>query len=416
MQKNNVLLAALLLGSLGSRAQVIRLDSVLELVGRNHPQLKMYDAEIRSMNAAAAGAKSWMPPELSTGFWMMPYNPDMWKRDNMGGPGMGQYMVGAQQMIPNRKRQQAEGEFMNAMSSVEAEKKHGSLNELQAQAKSAYFKWVIAQKKLRVIDQNEKLLDFMIRNAEIRYRNNMGKLNAYYKAKASLAQLASMRLMVANEGGQQRIRLQALMAAEIPVNTQPDTNMVYELRPVSIDTALIAGQRSDLKALGRQKELNLLQQQVEKARLKPEFGLKYDHMFGFGGLPQQFNLMAMIRLPMAAWSSRMNRANIESLRYRNESIEQQRQMILLETIGMASGMKKEIETKQKQVDLYEASIIPALKNNYQTMLLAYEQNTEELFMLYDAWETLNMTQLQYLDDLAALFEMKIQFDRILENR
>jgi hypothetical protein len=29
------------------------------------------------------------------------------------------------------------------------------------------------------------------------------------------------------------------------------------------------------------------------------------------------------------------------------------------------------------------------------MQLGYEQNTEELFMLYDAWEKLNMTQLEY---------------------
>jgi hypothetical protein len=59
-------------------------------------------------------------------------------------------------------------------------------------------------------------------------------------------------------------------------------------------------------------------------------------------------------------------------------------------------------------------IIPALRRNYQTTQLAYEQNTEELFMLYDAWEKLNMTQIEYLDLLQQLLTMDVEFERILE--
>ena len=39
-------------------------------------------------------------------------------------------------------------------------------------------------------------------------------------------------------------------------------------------------------------------------------------MFGFGGLPMQYTLMATVRLPMAAWSSRGTKANIESLKWK----------------------------------------------------------------------------------------------------
>jgi hypothetical protein len=48
------------------------------------------------------------------------------------------------------------------------------------------------------------------------------------------------------------------------------------------------------------------------------------------------------------------------------------------------------------------------------MQLGYEQNTEELFTLYDAWETLNMTQLEYLDQLQQLLLMQVELERILE--
>jgi hypothetical protein len=81
---------------------------------------------------------------------------------------------------------------------------------------------------------------------------------------------------------------------------------------------------------------------------------------------------------------------------------------------MAYTMSNEITSRKKQISLYETNIIPALRNNYKSMQLAYEQNTQELFMLFDAWETLNMTQVEYLNQLQQLLLLQAELDRILE--
>src|ERR1700676_5013703 len=73
--------------------QKLTLDSIFSSIAYNNPQLKMYDAQIRSQDAAAEGARNWEAPQLSTGFWMTPYNPNLWKRQSNGSTGMGQYMV-----------------------------------------------------------------------------------------------------------------------------------------------------------------------------------------------------------------------------------------------------------------------------------------------------------------------------------
>ena len=52
---------------------------------------------------------------------------------------------------------------------------------------------------MAILHQNEKLLDFMIRNAEIRYKNGLEKISAYYKAKAALGNVQNMRLMFEND-------------------------------------------------------------------------------------------------------------------------------------------------------------------------------------------------------------------------
>lgn len=391
----------------------LSLQDIFQQIDKSNPSTKMFDADIRAMDEAAKGAKSWMPAEFGAGFWMTPYQPKFWKADGTQ-PGMGSFMVSAQQMFPNKQRQNAETDYMQAMSSVEKEKKKATLNDLYAEAKRNYYEWLITQKKISIIDDDEKLLNFMIQNTEIRFKNGLGKISAYYKAKAALGNLQNMKLMLLNDITQKRIVLNTLMNRDKNESFQIDTNYVFkDYSTVSFDTTTFINARSDIKAIEKSIDLNYLQQNVERAKLKPEFGIRYDHMFAWAKQPWQFSLMGMVKIPFGR-AKLMSKANIESLKWKTESLNQQKQMIINESAGRAYGMRNEIDTKQKQIKLFENNIIPALKNNYKTMQLGYEQNTEELFMLFDAWETLNMTQLDYLDQLKQLLIMQVELERILE--
>lgn len=398
-------------------AQVLKLDAILDSITVSHPVVKMYANEIRSMDEAAKGAKSWMPPEFSTGLWMVPYNPALWKKGDMGSTGMGQYMIGGQQMLPNKKRQNADAAYMEAMSSVEKEKKNATLNELVNEAKGYYFEWLMLKRKLAVLEQNEKLLNFMIKNAEIRYKNGLEKISAYYKAKAALGNIQNMQLMFENDIKEKRIRINSLMGRNAMLDFDIDTT--YQLNDYSaivFDSTLFYSNRSDLKAIDKDISLTYLKQETEKQSLNPQFGIRYEHMFGFGGLPMQYSLMGMLKLPLAKWSSKMNKANIESLKWKANALQSQKEMMVNEYSGMAYSMRNEIVLRQKQLKLYEDNIIPALKNNYKTIQLGYEQNTEELFMLYDAWESLNMTQLEYIELLNQSLKLQVSLERIIEKK
>jgi outer membrane protein, heavy metal efflux system len=391
------------------------LDSIFSNIQSNNPQLKMYDAQIRSQDAVAAGARNWEAPQLSTGFWMTPYNPNLWKKQSDGSSGMGQYMISVEQMFPNGKRQDAEEKYLQAMSSVVKENKNASLNELNAAAKQNYVEWMIIKKKLTVLDDNQKLLEFMIKNSELRYQNNLGKVGTYYKVKASLGNLENSRLQLENEIVQKRIILNTLMNRD--KTTEFDIDTVFQFRnynSLTTDSSSLANQRSDIRAVEKDIQLTELQKEVERSKLKPEFGVRYDNMFGFGGQPMQYSLMGVVKLPMTKWSSKASRANVLSLDWKSEALNQQRQMMINTATGMTLGMKNEIVSKQKQIKVFENNIMPALKRNFQSLLLAYEQNTEELFTLYDAWESLNLTQLEYLDEVKQLYLMQVELERIQE--
>lgn len=408
------LLVALLVRA--ASAQVLRLEAIVDSVKSSHPVVRMYDSEIRSMDEAAKGARSWMPPQVGIGQFMTPYNVRLWRKEG-DMVGMGSVMVSGEQMFPSKRKLDADEQYMKAMSSVEKEKKGATLNELINDARQLYNEWVILKKKLTVLSENEKVLDFMIKNAEIRYKNGLEKISAYYKAKAALGNVKNMQLMYANDIREKRIRLNALMGRNAMIYFDIDTS--YQLNDYSnlvFDSTLFYTNRSDLKALDREMNLSVLKQATEKASLRPQFGVRYENMFGFGGQPMQYTFMAMVKIPMAKWSSKMNKANIESLKWKGNALQAQKEMMLNEYSGMAYGMRNELELKKQQLKLYEQEIVPALKNNYRTMQLAYEQNTEELFMLYDAWEALNMKQLEYFEILNQALSMQVSIERLIEQK
>jgi outer membrane protein TolC len=414
MKSLKLIIGAMLLMQMAMSQQSLSMQEIQSAIEKNHPTLKMLDAEARSMNEAAKGAYSWDAPLLGAGFFQVPYDPGRWKSMN-GEPGMGAIMISAQQMFPNKKRQTAEFNFMDAQSTIELQKKDVVKNELLFTARKNYYDWIVLEKKLKVLDENDRLLKFMMQSAEIRYKNGLGKISAYYKAKAALANVENMQLMLRSEIEQKRIAINIVMNRNTDEAFLVDTNYVWlNLNKAMFDSAALIKQRSDIKVIDRNIEVNSLQRKAELAKLKPEFGVQFNHMMGWARQPVMFTAMAMVKFPMAKWSSKMNKAKAESLVWQNEALKSQQQIIINEAAGMANSSYTELQLKKKQMLLYEQQIIPALRRNFQTMQLGYEQNTEELFELFDAWEALNMTQLDYLDQLQKALQMQAELMKIME--
>jgi outer membrane protein TolC len=319
-------------------------------------------------------------------------------------------------MIPNASKLKADFNLMSAMSSVEKENKNYTINQLKALAKTNYYQWLLLNKKIKIADDNLLLLDYMIKSMEIRYQYNMDKLPTYYKAKSQYSILQNMILMLKNDISQKRIMLNTLMARD--KNTAFEIEETYEIKDfnsVISDTTSLSKNRSDVQAIEKTMEINQLKIAAEKTKLLPEFGIKYDHMFAFGTQPQQFSLLGMVTIPMP-WSTKMNKANINSFKIKNESLNWQKQMILNEATGMISGMNTELTSLKKQYEIAQKSIIPALRKNYETAILAWQNNTGDLFVTLDAWEALNMAQIDALDKLQSILAAQVEIEKQLETK
>ena len=79
-----------------------------------------------------------------------------------------------------------------------------------------------------------------------------------------------------------------------------------------------------------------------------------------------------------------------------------------------SDMALELRSLHHHLENYTTRIIPALKKNYDVTMLAYEQNNAQLPEVIDAWEALNMAQMEYLNRLQELYLMVVNYEKEIE--
>ena len=102
------------------------------------------------------------------------------------------------------------------------------------------------------------------------------------------------------------------------------------------------------------------------------------------------------------------------MQYDIEAMKKGREAILVETRGMLAGMASQLARMKQQLENYDTKIIPALRKNYQTLMLAYEENREQLPIVIDGWEALNMAQMDYIEKNQEYFNMIVSYEKELE--
>lgn len=398
--------------SFSARAQVITLDSILHLINRQNLMLQEYDNKVKALNEYTAGAKSWMAPMIGAGTFMTPYPSQeiMEERDK------GSLMITVEQNIPNPARLNANKNYLQSRAGVEAQGRSVQYNTLRAEAKTYYYQWLVAEEKMNVLKENERIMDLMLKLARIRYPYNQGSLGNIYKAEGRLNEVKNMIFMTRSDIESASYRLKALaniaVADSIMIDTA--TTIIFRAEQLIYDTAILREQRSDVKQIDKAIEAMRLNQRLQKFQAKPDFKIKFDHMQPLGDMPTQFSAMAMISIPIAPWSSKMYKAEVRGMQYDIEAMKKGREAILIETKGMLAGMAAQIARMKQQLDNYNTKIIPALRKNYQTLMLAYEENREQLPIVIDGWEALNMAQMEYLNKVEEYYLMIVRYEKELD--
>lgn len=395
-----------------SSGQVLSLDTVLAIVDRQNPALHEYEVRARAYDVYAEGTKAWMAPMVGAGTFMTPYQSNEAMHENEKGA----WMFSIEQDIPNPAKRRLERQYLLSRGDIEQESRAILFNKLRMEAKTSYYRWLVSEKKISVLRENERLMELMLRIARVRYPYNQGTLAQIYRAEGKLGEIQNMILEVESRIAQDRNKLKALMALpdadaiEIDTTTSPDTGMAL----VADRAAELLNQRSDIRRIDQTIESMRLNQQVQNFMRKPDFKLRFDHMQPIGNMPRQFSAMAMVSIPIAPWSSKNYKAQVKGMEYEIEAMQESRRATIIQARGALTGMAEAISRLKQQLENYETKIVPALQKNHQSLMASYEENREQLPMVMDAWEALNMVQLEHLDKMEEYYMMIVNYENEIE--
>ncbi|KAA5542031.1 TolC family protein [Adhaeribacter rhizoryzae] len=402
----------LLLGTtVQAQVPVLPLDSVLSKISQNNPMLQEFRLRGQAQNAMAEGAISQMAPMVGAGVFMVPYPGQM----IMEGQDRGMVMTSVEQEITNPAKLKARQNYQRSKAAIEEAGRDVTYNQLRAQAKTAYLQWVVLEKKKSVLLESQRIMQFMLKLSRVRYPYNQSSLGSIYKAEGRLAEVENMLLMNDSEIGMKNIQLNMLMNLPQENRFAVDT-LVRVPEPIALaDTAELRTTRSDVRQIDQTIESMRLNLRLESLQRLPDFSIRLENMMPRDKMmAQTFTAMGMVSIPIAPWSSKMYKSNIKAMKLEIAGMQKGRENILNEAQSMVKSMALELQTKRTQVQNYEAKIIPALRRNYETTLLSYEQNTGQLPLVIDAWEALNMAQMEYLNNLEQLYLIGVNYEKELE--
>jgi cobalt-zinc-cadmium efflux system outer membrane protein len=405
MKKYQIILTGLMFATSWVNAQRLPLDSVLNKVAAN-PALQAFDAKAHAQDAYAMGAKNLDAPKISAGQYQVPYQLN---------PNGGSFMIQAEQMFTNPAKLNAKRDYLNAQSKITATDKDYLKNQMIAQAKQYYYERVVLEKKLALLQNTQSLLDYMLKDANIRLTYGKEKLSNIYKAKADLYELDNTREQLNNEISQKNIALNTLMNQDKQAAFTVDTNLIIkDYASMLTDTASLAGNRSDIKGMSRSIDLQRLNAQMEYSKRKPDFGVQAGHMFSYGGMANQYILMASVTIPIVPWASKEYKANLKGIQYEVQELQQKRLDMLNQASGQLAGLRTDMDSKKRQLTNYQKNIIPALQNSYKTALQAYDQNTGDLPSVLSGVKDLQMSRMSALDRLQELLTLQVAYEKEIE--
>ena len=83
---------------------------------------------------------------------------------------------------------------------------------------------------------------------------------------------------------------------------------------------------------------------------------------------------------------------------------------------MIVSLQTQIKSTKQQLANYSDNIIPIYFKSYQTSMIAYEQNTENLFVVLDGLKMYSMAKINELDQVNALLKLQVEYEKEMQIR
>lgn len=399
---------------LQAQSPVLKLVQVTDSIEKSYPEIIKYESKVQSIQAKVEGAKAWMPPTLSAGPEQFFYNPSMLKdKSDMNRAGI---TLSIEQMIPNNKKLEAKKNYLKSLAVIQQNNAEWAKNTFRYYAKYLYYQRLVAEKILVLVQENKELLTMLVNSSEAKFPYNQSDLSSIFKAKAKLEELKNMETMLFATIAESNIGLNTLMNRDVSTPFLIDTIIAfkeYYTKSTYADTSAV--KRNDILSMQNNINSMKLNKELMYSQRKPDFGVRFSHMQMLG-MPSQYSLMGMMTIPIVPWSAKMYKSEVKSMNYEIEAMTKEKEGMQLMALRMINEKLTMLKYGKTQLSNFQLGIIPMYNKNFEANLLAYKQNTGNLFVLLDSWEMLLMKKMEYYNKTLEVMKLEADYEYETETK
>lgn len=394
-----------LANSICNAQDTIRMDlqEMIQIIDSTYPEVVKYDARINSILSRAEGARSQMAPQFSFGLSQFPYNTTLLKErdspENQAG-----LTFGGEQMFTNPSKLKTKQNYLLSLAEIEKSNVAWTRNRLRLETKLFYYTRFVAEKKVTVLLESKTLLNLLINTAEEKYKVNQAELSTIFKSRGRLSEIGNMEYMYRFQITESNIGMNTLMSRDVNIPFLIDTSLkINPQNYVIADTSFL--NRSNIVSIDRTITSIRLNQKYMRSFRKPDFGFGAEHMKMFG-MASRYSLMGTVTIPIAPWYSKMYKSEVKAMEFEIKEMQLEKETMRLEAKRMVNERVAMLNSEYQQLLNYEDNILPSYQQNFDAALIAYRQNTGNLFVVLDAWDMLLMKRIEYLDKYELLLKLE----------
>lgn len=387
----------------------LSLQQILDSIDARNPGLQQFELKTKSSYAMGEAAKAWMPPTAGLGVSEFPYGSV--SKTNNGMMPRKMLMLRLKQMFPNFNKQKKEQEYYQSFANQNEDDRATMQNMLFAKAKMAYYDAFIAEKKVSIINEQQKQLQLLIQIAEGRLAYNKARLPNIYKARAKLSDLQSMQVKLQSKTKQAVAILNSLMNLPLSSPLSIDTSInLQQINILQIDSTYVRTNRSDIAHISDAIHTMKLKQKMTAQMTKPSFGITWDNMrmpaFENNGM-YMFSAMAMISIPIAPWFSKGYKSKINAMDYQIQAMRKMKEHQVLEALGNIQKDWLKLQAAKRDLEIFKNDVIPAYAKTYQANMNAFSENTGDIYETLSAWNELTMKKIEYYNKLMDVLTIRV---------
>lgn len=366
------------------------IDQFLPEILANNPGLQAARSRIRSASARVPQAKAWEDPQIAFESYATPVTSSNPFKDGMEND----YSI--EQTIPFFGKKGLMGEAAEAGMKISEQSAAAVERDLIARTKSAFGMLYSAQKRLGVIEENQRIISRILASTLSKYGVGIGSQSDILKVQVEQSKLQNEQSILGQERESAEAMLNALRAkpASTPIGRIAD----IDPRPIglSYDSILARSLQGRPELRGMNYEIVMHEADLEAAKRDwlPDLTIRgtYKQM-----RDQTDNWAAMIgiNIPIAPWgigkySGRIEEKEVD-LEAGEQTLNDMRNMVQSEVRNTYT----KVESQWDRIKRYQGDILPQAEQSLDASLASYTVDKTDILSLLDSFRMLQMLRMEY---------------------